>query len=539
MTITPAAQYLITIVSVIMGITIFSLGFIVYLNDRKNLINKNFLALTSFTTIWIITVITEILFKDSFLKILSTRIGFAATIWVAFFIYRFFCYFPIKNDKFFKWKFYATFIISFALSVLAIFTAFMLKTIESMPSGAERDVFGPGYYVFVGYFVIYFVFAVYSFISKFSRMDALQITQSKFILTGIAISVSLSLTTNLFLPKILNDNIAVQFGPATLIFFAILTTYAILKHRIFNLKIITAEFSTATMMTFFIVRLFISINTADFLANLLSVLVVGTAGILLTKSIFKEVRQKENFELISKSLETTNKKLEQIDTARREFLSFASHQLRAPMTVIKGYANLIVDKNYLDNPERAKPILYKIINSTDQLDRLIKNFLDARAIEEGKMNYSFEPIDFVSLASSVVDEFKSLAADKNLSLSFNSVKPVITVNSDQMKLRQVVQNLIENAIKYTDNGFVKITIEDKGNSVLFVIADSGRGVSPQIKDRLFEQYVREKEGDHEIQGTGLGLYIAKEIIYAHNGKIWVESEGENKGSRFYIELPIG
>ena len=539
MTITPAAQYLITIVSVIMGITIFSLGFIVYLNDRKNLINKNFLALTSFTTIWIITVITEILFKDSFLKILSTRIGFAATIWVAFFIYRFFCYFPIKNDKFFKWKFYATFIISFALSVLAIFTAFMLKTIESMPSGTERDVFGPGYYVFVGYFVIYFVFAVYSFISKFSRMDALQITQSKFILTGIAISVSLSLTTNLFLPKILNDNIAVQFGPATLIFFAILTTYAILKHRIFNLKIITAEFSTAIMMTFFIVRLFISINTADFLANLLSVLVVGTAGILLTKSIFKEVRQKENFELISKSLETTNKKLEQIDTARREFLSFASHQLRAPMTVIKGYANLIVDKNYLDNPERAKPILYKIINSTDQLDRLIKNFLDARAIEEVKMNYSFEPIDFVSLTSSVVDEFKSLAADKNLSLSFNSVKPVITVNADQMKLRQVIQNLVENAIKYTDNGFVKITIEDKGSSVLFGIADSGRGVSPQIKDRLFEQYVREKEGDHEIQGTGLGLYIAKEIIHAHNGKIWVESEGENKGSKFYIELPIG
>jgi len=539
MTITPAAQYLITIVSVIMGITIFSLGFIVYLNDRRNLINKNFLALTSFTTIWIITVIAEILFKDSFLKILSTRIGFAATIWVAFFIYRFFCYFPIKNDKFFKWKFYATFIISFALSVLAIFTAFMLKTIESMPSGTERDVFGPGYYVFVGYFVIYFVFAVYSFISKFSRMDALQITQSKFILTGIAISVSLSLTTNLFLPKILNDNIAVQFGPATLIFFAILTTYAILKHRIFNLKIITAEFSTAIMMTFFIVRLFISINTADFLANLLSVLVVGTAGILLTKSIFKEVRQKENFELISKSLETTNKKLEQIDTARREFLSFASHQLRAPMTVIKGYANLIVDKNYLDNPERAKPILYKIINSTDQLDRLIKNFLDARAIEEGKMNYSFEPIDFVSLTSSVVDEFKSLAADKNLSLSFNSVKPVITVNADQMKLRQVIQNLVENAIKYTDNGFVKITIEDKGSSVLFGIADSGRGVSPQIKDRLFEQYVREKEGDHEIQGTGLGLYIAKEIIHAHNGKIWVESEGENKGSKFYIELPIG
>lgn len=323
-----------------------------------------------------------------------------------------------------------------------------------------------------------------------------------------------------------------------IVFFIVFTVYLIFKYRISSRRVITVQFSGGAILIFIIIRLFSSETQEEFLWNILLFLIVIASGTLLTLSVLKEVRQREKLEFLSKNLESTNQKLEKIDTARREFLSFASHQLRAPMTIIKGYANLLLDKTYLGSPDKSKPIISKIINSTEQLDRLIKNFLDARAIEEGKMSYNLEPIDLVSLISSIVDEFKFAASDKNLTLNFETSKPLITVNADQMKLHQVIQNLIDNAIKYTETGFVKVVIKDQENHVLLSVADSGRGISPEIKDRLFGQFIRDKEGTDKIQGTGLGLYIAKEIITAHQGKIWAESEGAGKGSMFCIELPI-
>jgi len=327
-----------------------------------------------------------------------------------------------------------------------------------------------------------------------------------------------------------------------IVFFAVFTVYLIFKYRVLSRKVITAQFSVGAILIFILIRLFASKTQEEFIWNILLFLIIIASGALLVQSVFKEVRQREKLELLSKNLESANKKLEQIDTARKEFLSFASHQLRAPMTIIKGYANLLLDKTYLGSLDKSKPIISKIINSTEQLDRLIKNFLDARAIEEGKMSYNPEPIDLVSLASSMVDEFKFAANEKNLTLDFETSKPLITINADQMKLHQVIQNLIDNAIKYTDTGFVKVSIKDKDkeNRVLLAVTDSGKGISPEIKDHLFGQFVREKgRAADKIQGTGLGLYIAKEIITAHQGKIWAESEGTNKGSTFYIELPIG
>lgn len=326
---------------------------------------------------------------------------------------------------------------------------------------------------------------------------------------------------------------------AFIVFFAIFTAYMIFKYRVFSRRVITVEFSGGAILIFVIIRLFSSETQEEFLWNILLFLIIIASGALLVQSVFKEVRQREKLELLSKNLESANKRLEQIDTARKEFLSFASHQLRAPMTIIKGYANLLLDDTYLGSPDKSKPIISKIINSTEELDRLIKNFLDARAIEEGKMSYNPEPIDIVSLTSSIVDNFKLIAGEKKLTLNFESSKPLITVNADQMKLHQVIQNLIDNAIKYTSAGFIKIAVKDEENRVLLTVSDSGRGISPEIKDRLFGQFVRGKEGIEKTQGTGLGLYIAKEIITAHQGKIWVESEGIGKGSTFYIELPIG
>lgn len=259
-------------------------------------------------------------------------------------------------------------------------------------------------------------------------------------------------------------------------------------------------------------------------------------GTLLIRSAIKEVNQRERVEKLASDLELANKKLEGLDTARREFLSFASHQLKTPMTIIKGYAALASDPNYLNSPDKMKQIVGKINESTDQMYRLISDFLDARAIEEGKMSYIFKSTDIVKLTSFLVEEFMPYAAKRGLKLTFDSSSPSVTVRADEIKFRQVVQNLIDNAIKYTDRGQVKVEIKEENSFILLIVSDSGKGITPDIKEHLFEQFYRGEGAALKTRGTGLGLYIANEIVKAHSGEIWVESDGEGKGATFVVKL---
>ncbi len=112
------------------------------------------------------------------------------------------------------------------------------------------------------------------------------------------------------------------------------------------------------------------------------------------------------------------------------------------------------------------------------------------------------------------------------------------VKADEEKLRQVIQNLIDNALKYTEKGWIRVSMETAADQVLVSVSDSGRGISKELLPRLFEQWTRDSKAAKEIQGTGLGLYIAKEIMKAHSGEIWAESPGEGNGSTFNIRLKL-
>ena len=119
-----------------------------------------------------------------------------------------------------------------------------------------------------------------------------------------------------------------------------------------------------------------------------------------------------------------------------------------------------------------------------------------------------------------------------------SSQPSLSVNADETKFRQVIQNLIDNAVKYTEKGWVRTSLEKFDSHLLITVADSGRGIPPETKELLFGEFVRDKGAALKAQGTGLGLYIAREIVKAHQGEIWVESEGEGKGSKFVVKLPL-
>jgi len=229
----------------------------------------------------------------------------------------------------------------------------------------------------------------------------------------------------------------------------------------------------------------------------------------------------------------------ELDQAKSDFISIASHQLRTPLTVIKGYVSMILEGSFGQVASQQKEQLTKVYEANERLINLVQDLLDVSRIESGKMQFVFTPNDLNTLVASVVEELKTTADSKKLYLKFQTLKTLPKIKIDPEKLRQVIMNLIDNAIKYTVAGGVEISLVKRENKVRFIVADTGMGIKGEDMPQLFKKYSRgSKINDKSVSGTGLGLYVGKIIVEAHGGKIWAESEGEGKGSKFCFELPI-
>jgi signal transduction histidine kinase len=195
--------------------------------------------------------------------------------------------------------------------------------------------------------------------------------------------------------------------------------------------------------------------------------------------------------------------------------------------------------------------LEKVYQSNERLIRLVNDLLNVSRIESGTLMTDFQKTSIEKMISSIIDELKIKADERKLYLSWQTpsassghILPEIMADTD--KLRQVIMNIIDNAIKYTEKGGITVKAESKettpqypNGSILIEIRDTGEGMEKDEMDNMFGSFTRGRAGaKHWVSGLGLGLYIAKKFTELHGGKIWVESEGEGKGSTFYIELPV-
>lgn len=224
-----------------------------------------------------------------------------------------------------------------------------------------------------------------------------------------------------------------------------------------------------------------------------------------------------------------------LDPVASEFISFVAHQIKSPLVAIKGYADLIANGHYGEVNAEVKDIALKIRAASNRSLDLAYNLLDLKKIEEGKMQYAFEPIDMAGIIKEVKEELDAIAEKKKLDLIALPSRNAVA-RADRKSIHQVIYNLVENAIKYTDKGWVKIEASATPRRVLIKVSDSGRGMSKETIKIAFEKFSRDANIHKIIHGTGLGLFIVKSIIKDHKGKVWAESEGEGKGSQFYIEL---
>lgn len=229
-----------------------------------------------------------------------------------------------------------------------------------------------------------------------------------------------------------------------------------------------------------------------------------------------------------------------LEDMKMGFVSLAAHELRTPITSIKGYL-AVFNEEYgkkLDNDQ--KQLLEHIGDSTERLAQLVENLLSVSKVERGMMFNSLEEIDLVSLVKGVINQIRPQSAAKNIGIELITPKTIIPkINVDKLRIGEVVGNLLKNAIEYNHpGGSVSVTIEQKGGELVTHIQDTGVGIDKKFLPYLFTKFYRITDGlTQSNQGGGLGLYISKAIIEMHRGKVWVDSNPK-KGSTFSFSLPL-
>lgn len=244
-------------------------------------------------------------------------------------------------------------------------------------------------------------------------------------------------------------------------------------------------------------------------------------------------------ERLNKELESANLKLKDLDKLKTEFLSLASHQLRSPITAIKGYSSMLLEGSYGELAEKQHEAVSRVFQSSFNLGNVVEDLLDISKIEQGGMTFNMQNIDLDNICSDLYQELLLTAKSKGLNFTYeNSGAEGLMVKGDPIKLRQVVQNLVDNSMKYTKEGFVKMTLSKGDMSAVITVTDSGMGMSDETKKNLFGKFARGEGKDVNAGGSGLGLYLVKKIVEAHNGVISTDSAGVGKGSTFTVTLPL-
>lgn len=516
------------------------LGFVVYFNNRASLTNQSFLAFTLTTAIWGLINYINYQPHSPLLSLWIARLLIYFASWQAFYLFLFFFAFPESRPK--LPTYFQTLLLPTAVlnSFLTLTPLVFHKITAFDPQGRIMQISnGPGIVIF-GLVNVGFVAAgLILLLKKFFYSQQQEKQPLLIILAGTLITFILIIVFNFIFPAFLNNASLMPLGATFTFPFVALTSYAVFKHKFLNVKILSTEILTFVLTVTILLETLLSDNPIIMLFRFSMFLLILSIGILLTKSVIREVQQREQMEILSKQLAEANQQLTALDKARAEFISIVSHQLRTPPTTVKWYLSSILDGDYGKLSKTLKEALIKTECSNNLLISLIEDILNVSRIERGTLEFLFEKTDILQITQLTVEQLKPLAKAKGLQIKFIApTEPLPTINADKEKLRQVINNLIDNAIKYTAKGTVEVSLFKENDQIRFQVKDTGQGINPDELKNIFEKYSRGKKSINQNAGLGLGLYIAKIIISQHQGKIWAESAGQDQGSTFIFTIPI-
>lgn len=537
------------------------LGLFVYIKNR-DFVSRALLFLSLSFSIWLFFNLIVWTNVDS--RIIMFIWSFFGSLTVLIFIFAFYFFYTFieKKDLSNKVKYFLALIF---LSVFS-FSPFYINNFDVTNCEAVDNIYYIYYYNFIC-FLILIAIPIIAF-KKYRASDEKFRKQILFLFFGIELFLFLYFVTGLFAGYL--DSIGVsyafeleQYGLFGMTLFMGMLAYMIVKFKAFNIKLIGAQALVVTLFILIAAQFAFIRNSTNMVLNGITLFLVTIFGYILIRNVKREILQKEALALanaeinerknqlqkISDHLAVANDKLKELDTAKNEFVSIVAHQLQGPPTTVKGYSMLLTDGTYGEMTPDQKDVLNKIFNANEQQIDFVRDLLNVSRLESGRINFAFETCSVLDICQEVIDNLFVKAKDKGLYLEYNKTTDDIpAVNVDKAKIREAVTNLIDNAIKYTKKGGVTVSVKvcsgtEKcltGNHVRVTVSDTGIGVPQSEMAHLFSKFSRGKDIKRlNASGTGLGLYVVKMVVEGNHGQVWIESDGDGKGSRFIIELPVG
>lgn len=517
----------------IIFISIF-LGFFVLKNGKQNILPHKIFFL--FTFVYSIYLLNDIL---QWVSIPAGLVNFGWELIAILFILLpilllYFVYaFITEKDAPFKYK----------LTVAVLCSPVVLLLPTSLNTGAFDLVncegsIGSLYYYIYSLMITTGVAIVFICLNQYRKQRNIEIL---FLMFGSVSMLILLIFADLFSEYFGNFEINL-FGPIGMLLLISTLAYMIVRFEAFNIKLAGAQALVVGLIVLIGSEFFFIESTVNTILVAMTFILSCIGGYFLVKSVKKEITQREEIEKLALTLEKANERLKILDQMKSEFVSIASHQLRSPLTSIRGYASMLMEGSYGQIPQKAKGAIERIADSSAFMASSVEDYLSVSRIQAGNMKYEYSDFNLKDKVEKIVDDLRQQAVQKGLVLTFKSdMDQQGIVHADVGKTQQIVHNLINNSLKYTEKGTVQVFVHDqkKPKKIFVQITDSGIGMSKETIEKLFGKFERANNANAvNATGTGLGLYIAKKMAEDMGGDVTAHSEGEGKGSSFIFDLPL-
>ena len=434
--------------------------------------------------------------------------------------------FNIKKSLFLVILFSTLFTAAIALS------PYTFTKLVNLPDGSFRLYPGWGIIAYAINLMVLLSWGLAKLVQKYKKSNGLLRKQLGIFVYSIVISFSLMTLTNFIAVVVFKTISLTMLGPTFTLLIVAGISYAIIRHGLLDIKILATELFVVFLLLILFAKIVIFTSIGELIVDVVIFVSVLFFGILLIRSVIREVMQREKLQVLTERLKA-------VDKQKDEFVSMAAHELRAPMTAIKGYLSMVVEGDAGDIPEKARGFLADTAAINERLIRLVNNMLNVSRIEEGRMVYQIEQENLSSVVRAAFAQFRSETERKGLKFELiipPEIKDRIEVDMD--RIHEVVANLLSNAIKYTEKGKITVRLSQPNpGNVRFEVEDTGPGISKEEQGKLFQKFVRAESSIGKTTGTGLGLYICRLLIEEFYGRIGLISE-EKKGSIFWFEIPL-
>ena len=498
------------------GIVAITFGILVISKNWRDRANQIFFFMTLSLAVWSFSYWQWLLSTNYDSAILWVKILSVGSLFIPVFFYHWVILLINGKslvNKIVLWLAYTTAIVILFFAQSNLFIAGLEKksSFNFWPNpGSVYDVYFSYVYVGLITYTLYLLLRAYP-----KELDRNKKGQLLYVILGAILGFGGGLTN---FPLWWNINIP-PYGNFLVAAFPFLLGYSVLKYKLFNAKTITAELIAFALWVFTLIITFLAESTLLKLVYGFFSILMGIGGVFLIKAVYKTERLSEE---------------------KSEFISFAGHEVGNPLTFINGAVmNILEEMDEGKISGELKDDMQKVYVNSNEAISLIAQYLGKSKLELNQLKYEMADFDLKTIASQTIHNYQPIADQGGVSLKFTTGEDKdYIMNGDRVKIKEVLNNLVNNAIKFSPKGMVEVSLSKTDKTVLVEIKDSGRGISKETMSVLFKKFGRGDSVEKaKIAGTGLGLFLSKTFVEAHGGKIWAESEGEGRGSTFFVEFP--